>query len=205
MVKYTFIHPTKSGGTAIEKYFIKNYSDYITGRGHDNKCENNNNPIMVVRDVKTRFLSMYKYWKNGAIDTQFKRTEEWKKKHENVSIIDFINILKKKDKRELYSGFTTEKHFDNTTNWIKKNTDYKNIIIIMYELDLNEKIQKLINKLGIPNKNIPLSSVNISVSIDNEDELNNDVVNNFIVEYFKNDIILIDQIKTNPDLFKMVI
>ena len=28
---YTFIHPTKSGGTAVEEYFNKYYSEYITG------------------------------------------------------------------------------------------------------------------------------------------------------------------------------
>lgn len=50
--KYTFIHPTKSGGTTLQKYFEMYYKNYITGIGHENKCTNNNNPIIVVRDVK---------------------------------------------------------------------------------------------------------------------------------------------------------
>lgn len=51
---YRFIHPTKSGGTAVEKYFKKYYSNNICGEGHDNTCKNNNNPIIIVRDVKKK-------------------------------------------------------------------------------------------------------------------------------------------------------
>jgi hypothetical protein len=72
---YTFIHPTKSGGTALEQYFDKYYQKNIDiSGGHEVKCSNTNNPIIVVRDVKTRFYSMYKYWKNGAIDGLWKRS-----------------------------------------------------------------------------------------------------------------------------------
>ena len=41
---YTFIHPTKTGGTALEEYFGKNYCNYITGSGHSNKCNSCDNP-----------------------------------------------------------------------------------------------------------------------------------------------------------------
>jgi hypothetical protein len=204
MVKYTFIHPTKSGGTSIEEYFSEHYSDYIIGGGHVNICNNNNNPIIVIRDVKSRFFSMYKYWKYGALDTKYKRTEKWKKHYANASILYFINIFKK-NSANLYCEFLWGQHYYNSTKWIKENTDYKNIIIIKYESNLNEKIQQLINLLGIPNKNIPLPIKNISVNVDNEEELNNDYVNNFISEYFKDDIILINKIETNPELFKFVI
>jgi len=38
MVKYTFVHPTKSGGTSIADYFTDHYNDYINNAGHcDNK------------------------------------------------------------------------------------------------------------------------------------------------------------------------
>jgi hypothetical protein len=43
MDKYRFIHITKSGGTAVEQYFEKNYSDYIEGNGHVGVCDKNNN------------------------------------------------------------------------------------------------------------------------------------------------------------------
>jgi hypothetical protein len=203
MIIYTFIHPTKSGGTAIENYFEKYYSNYIIGIGHSNKCTNDNNPIIVVRDVKSRFLSMYKYWKNGSIDTNFKCNNEWKEKSNNISILEFINILKN-NKTQLYNDFIWHQHFDNTTTWIE-NTEYKNIIIIKYDKNLNDKIQKLINLLDIPNKNIQLPIENVSIPIDNEDELNHEEVNNFIAEYFKDDIQLLNTIENNPELFKLVI
>jgi hypothetical protein len=205
MNKYTFIQPTKTGGTSIGQYFNNYYSTYITSNGHNTICKNDNNPIIVVRDVSSRFLSMYKYWNNGTIDKMYNCDDGCKKKHKNFSfsILEFIDILKK-NKSQLYHCFIWSQHFDNTTTWIE-NTDYKNIIIIRYETDLNEKIQKLINILGIPNQNIPLPKINVSISIDNEHELNDPDVNEFIEEYFKNDIILFNSIQNNPELFKLVI
>ena len=203
---YTFIHPTKSGGTAIENYIKKHYSEHITGIGHDNICSNHNNPIIVVRDVKSRFISMYKYWKNGSIDTIFKRDINWKKKYKNFTILDFINILKF-DKKKLYNGFTWNQHFSNTSTWIN-NTDYKNIIIIKYDNNLNNKIQQLINYLKIPNKNIPLDVVNKSF-IDNYDkhfiQKYDKQIDEFIKIYFKDDFILVNKINNHPELFKTVI
>ena len=70
---YTFIHPTKSGGTACENFFYEYYREYIVGLGHDYNCNNNNNPIIIVRDIKSRFFSMFTYWKCGALDTKYKR------------------------------------------------------------------------------------------------------------------------------------
>ena len=202
---YTFIHPTKSGGTAIELYMNKYYSDYITGRGHGNVCTNYNNPIIVVRDVKSRFISMYKYWKNGAIDTRFKRDINWRKKYKNFTILDFINMLKF-NKKKLYSGFTWNQHFNSTSSWIN-NTDYKNIIIIKYDDNLNKKIHQLIDKLNIPNKNIPLGIVNKSF-VDNYDvqliHKYENQINQFIKVYFKDDIDLIYKINNHPELFKIV-
>lgn len=204
MTKYRFIHPTKSGGTAVERYFKQYYSNNICGQGHGDTCKNNNNPIIIVRDVKTRFYSMYKYWKNGAIDTQFKRNNEWCSEKSNISVLDFINMLKSKDK-QLYQGFTWDQHFAPTVRWIDPSCKYKNIIIIRYEENLNDKIQKLINRLGIKNKNIPVPVVNVSKNTNCKYDIENKIVNEFIQEYFKDDIELIHKINTKPELFKLVI
>ncbi len=203
--KYTFIHPTKSGGTAVENYFSKHYKDYITGTGHETKCTNTNNPIIIIRDVKSRFYSMYKYWKNGSIDSNFKRSSDFKEIHKSISILDFIDLLKY-NKEKLYHGFTWNQYFENTNKWIG-DTDYKNIIIIKYCNDLNDKIQKLINYLNIPNKNIPLTKYNVSVDMSDQDKLLMDDVNinEFIEDYFKDDIKLINIIENNPEQFKLVI
>ncbi len=204
MTQYTFIHPTKSGGTAVERYFKQHYSSTICGSGHGNICKNNNNPIIIIRDVKTRFYSMYKYWKNGAVDTKYKRNKEWGCKYTDTTVLDFINMLKKND-RQLYNGFTWKQHFEPTVKWIHPSCKYKNIIIIRYEENLNGKIQKLINRLGIPNKNIPVPIVNVSKSTNCEYNGNDDIINNFISDYFKSDIEFIHKINTQPELFKLVI
>ena len=106
------------------------------------KCSNNNNSIIIVRDAKSRFLSIYKYWKNGAIDTHYKPSSYYKEKNKDITILDFINIWKT-NKEYLLTDFTWDQHFHNITEWIG-NTEYKNIIIIKYEKDLNNKIQKKI-------------------------------------------------------------
>lgn len=205
MTNYTFIHPTKSGGTAVENYFKEHYSEYIQGYGHNTKCSDNNNPIIIIRDVKSRFLSIYKYWKSGS--ELFKRDIDWKTKCENISILDFIELLKNKDE-VLYREFTWDKHFYNTHWWIG-DAKTKNIIIIKYEKNLNDKIQILLNKLNIPNKNIPLSIINKSeTSNKDEDEyskLECEEVKTFIKHYYREDIELINKIETNPELFNMVI
>lgn len=201
-MKYTFIHPTKSGGIAVDEYFTEHYKEYISdSKLHKNKCTDTNNSIIVVRDVESRFLSMYKYWKYGS--DRWKRD---KKELKNISLIDFINLLKT-NKKKLYGDIIWNQHFDTTTAWI--NTDYKNIIVIRYTPNLNEKIQKLLQVLDIPNKYIPLPKTNISRTIDNEDDLrkqlNDPVVKEFIASYFKSDIELIEKIRFHPELFKHVI
>ena len=203
MTKYYFIHPTKSGGTAVERYFETHYSQYIEGKGHKPKCNNNRTSIVIVRDVKSRFLSMYKYWKNGSKDSQYKRNNDFKEKHKDVSIQDFINILKT-DKTKLFQGFTWNDHFENTTYWIG-NTNYENIIIVKYENDLNAKINQLIDKLGIPNKHIELPKVNVSDDNSFTEPTDDPTIDNFISEYFKKDIEFINDINHSPHLFKFVI
>lgn len=203
-MKYTFIHPTKCGGTSVEQYFQNNYSQYINAGGHGNKALNNNNPIIIVRDVKSRFISMFNYWKKGAIDTRFKRSKEFINKVKTVTILDFIELLKN-NKQSLYVDFTWNVHFQQTTQWI--NCNYDKLIVIKYENDLNNKINELINYLNINNKNIILEKKNITQKPNNNDIylFESKEVNEFIEEYFKDDIKLLDDINNNPELFKFVI
>lgn len=204
---FNFIHVTKSGGTALEEYFSAHYSAYITGRGHENICTNNNNPIIVIRDVKDRFFSMYKYWKNGSEKAGFKRTEQWNEQHKNVSIIDFINFLKTKNEI-LFNDFTWDQHFHPTTMWISPDMDYKKMIVIRYDNNLNDKAQKLIDFLCIPKPEnwVPVPFENVS-KIDNCDYSScmNEYVDAFISENFKCDTELIEKIEKHPELFKAVI
>ena len=75
--KYNFIHPTKTGGTSVEKFFNENYFHQINGgQGHAIRCGNNNKPIIIVRDPFSRFISMFMYWKYGATQGLFMRSKE---------------------------------------------------------------------------------------------------------------------------------
>ena len=81
------------------------------------------------------------------------------------------------------------------------------LCIIKYDDNLNKKINQLIDKLNIPNKNIPLGIVNKSF-VDNYDvqliHKYENQINQFIKVYFKDDIDLIDKINNHPELFKIV-
>ena len=208
MTKFTFIHVTKSGGTALETYFFEHYNAYITGRGHNEICTNSNNPIIVIRDAKDRFFSMYKYWKNGSEKAEFQRTEQWISQHKNVSIMDFIHMLKNKNEI-LYHNFTWDQHFCPTTTWISPDMDYKNLIVIKYDKNLNDKAQKLIDFLCIPKHEnwVPVPFTNVSKTVNCDHNLNecDECVDAFINEYFKCDIELMEKITKHPELFKAVI
>jgi hypothetical protein len=202
---YTFIHPTKTGGTAVEGYFKTFYPNHIQGEGHGNKCTANNKPIIIVRDVRSRFISMYKYWKRGAGDTRFKRDAVFVRENENVTILDFIRLLKK-NKRALCTGFTWDQHFANISKWIGK-TDYKHIVVVRYKDNLNDSVHKLLAALDIPDRNITLHRVNVSKSANDEEKrlFESPEVSEFITEYFKDDIELINTVNNNPEAFKLVI
>lgn len=208
--KYTLICPTKSGGTVTYEYLKKYYKAcfiFSNNQGyiniHKEICTNDNNPILIVRDVKDRFLSMYKYWKYGS--EKWKRDNKWKHIHKNTTILNFIRMLEENSK-SLITDFTWEQHFHNTTNWIKPGTNYKNIIIVKYEKNLEKKIKLLLNNLNIPNKNIYLPVVNKTISNQPEKELLEcEEVNKFIREYFKKDIEFQNTIQNHPELFNMVI
>lgn len=203
-MNYTFIHPTKTGGTACETYFEKYYNEYIKGKGHFNCCNNNNNPIIIIRDVTERFISIYKYWKYGPKDDNiFKKNNEELEKNKNYNMNDFISMIKNNNTEKLFNKTTWDKHFFQQNYWIN-NTEYKNIIIIKYDNNLNEKINKLITFIDIPNKNIPLPIVNTTKEND-ENIILSDENMIFIKNYFKDDYDLIEKINKNPELFKLVL
>ena len=202
-VIYTFIHPTKTGGTACETFFYEHYSEFIKGRGHDNKCMNYNNPIIIIRDPVDRFISMYKYWKYGSRDIDiYKRDSVFLKNYNNYTIKDFIHLIKNNQHEDLHQSFTWNQHFEPITNWIN-NVDYANIIVILYTKNLNEKINKLLSILNIKKKPVELPIINVSNNKENIQLDDNDIL--FVKSYFANDFKLYDDINNRPELFKRVI
>jgi hypothetical protein len=202
MNKYTFIHITKCGGSTVEQYFEKYYSEYIQGKSHAIVCGQNNNPIVIIREPFSRFISMYNYWKNGAESGLFMRNNEFKEKYSSYTIKDFINLVNNNNTNHLYTVFTQKEHFSGQHLWINKNV-YKNTIVILHTNNLNNKIQELLNYLKIPNKNINLPEINVSIKNNNIvlDETDKNIIRNL----YKEDFELWDNLINNKEMFKKVI
>ena len=195
--KFTFVHPTKCGGTSVEKFLDKYYSKYFYTNYHLNKCEKKNNSILIVRDPVDRFKSMYKYWKSGSeiFIHKTRHINDFK----NIDIKTFIKMIQN-NSNNLYNSFLHNIHYKPITHWIRDK--YENIIIVKYCKDLNIPFQKMINVFNIPNLNIKIPHINVSknkeqIILDDEDL-------QFIKEYFKTDYELIELINTNPRLFRSV-
>ena len=198
--KFTFVHPTKCGGTSIAEILRNNYSKFFTVvYEHKTLCYDRNNPIILVRDPVDRFKSMYKYWKYGS--EKYGNNLKIKNYNKNnITIKDYINLIKIKSPI-LNSSYTWDKHYSPITDWIKV-SNYKYLIIIKYCKDLNVPFQKMINTLNIPNLNIKIPHINISKT--REDIILDEEDLQFIKEHFKKDYELIDLINTNPTLFRSV-
>ena len=200
---HTFIHPTKTGGTAVERFFREHFKQEIKEDGHNLICQNDNNPIIIIRDPIERFLSMYYYWKNGSIDTEFKRGEKFKKDNQHINIKKFISLIKNNDTKKLHHTFTWDQHFFSQVKWLN-NIDLKNLIVIKYQKDLNYPIQNLLKYLEIDNKEISLPKINIT-NKNNENVILDDLDLQFIHKHYIKDFILIDKINLYPEMFKKVI
>jgi len=199
--RFSFIHPTKCGGTAVEIFLLENYSKYFVMQTHHKLCcTNYNNPIIIIRDPIERFISLFNYWKYGS--EIFIRDKFFLEKNKNITIKEFISLMKENKTNTLFHSFTWAKHFQKMTHWIN-NTDYKNIIILTYKNDMNYTIQKMLRLFNIPNiVDKKVEKCNISkgkeqVILDEEDI-------DFIKEYFKEDFDLIHLINTQPKLFRAV-
>ena len=200
--RFSFIHPTKCGGTAVENFLLKHYSKYFILKSHHIlTCNNYNNPIIIIRDPIERFISLFKYWKYGS--EIFIRDKLFLEKYKNISIKNFISLIKENKTNTLFYSFTWDKHFQKITHWIN-NTNYKNIIIIKYKNDMNFTIQKMLRLFNIPNLvDDKVEKCNITNNIEDVTLDHEDI--DFIHNYFKEDYHLIHLINTQPKLFRAVL
>ena len=201
--KYTFIHITKSGGSAVEIYFKKHYSKFIMGETHSYKAEKNNHPIVIVREPIERFISSYHYWKNGSYDRN-KRPQNFQAKYSNCSIKDYIHLIKHNIRTELVNGFTWREHLYKQDDWLNP-AFYANSIVIIYEPNLQNKIYQLLDYINVENKMISLPRYNITRCKEGENVIleKDDLL--WIREHFKEDFDLWDKLHFQQECFLKVI
>ena len=114
---YTFVHPTKSGGTAAEEYFAAHYPRRIRGRGHHGVCADAENPIIILREPMDRLKSIFLYWKAGADAGKHKVQDGWVHRLENMTISSLISMLAQSDDHLEFSdllykkGLISKMHF----------------------------------------------------------------------------------------------
>ena len=198
---YTFIHPTKTGGCTFEKYIGKHYNKYIkgSGRDHKKKCADVDNPIIIIREPYDRFISSYKYWKNGS--TGGTRPIDWKQFNNHVTIDDYIEMVKNKDTRLIFQ-YTWDAHYAPQTYWIKPE-DYKKTTVMIFSKDAMEnKVFDLLKKIHIKNKYIPYEKINVSYG-DNIVLTSQQMKK--IYKLYEDDFILWDKLHNNKSLFRNVI
>jgi hypothetical protein len=200
---YTFIHIPKCGGTAVENYFLKYYSDRITGTTHKWVATTTNNPIIILRDPIERFISLYHYWKNGSHGRN-SRNKDFTDKYGNYTIKDFIRLIKDHRQNELVVGYMWRVHYHPQINWIPKET-YKNAIIITYVNNLNHKIRELLEYCDISYNGISLERSNVTRKKEGEDVVLDSDDYDWLHEHFKEDFELWENAFLCPELFKKVI
>lgn len=199
-VKYRFIHPTKTGGSAVQYYFLDNYGEYISGKHHDDTCKMHENPIVIFREPYDRFCSMYRYWKTGS---KHFYPGKWKYRDRMDRDIDYFAKCIEDDKTEiLHDHYLWDVHFSPQKHWF--DCEYDKIIVLEYCNDLQRVIYKLLSSLDIPNKNIPLPIVNKTIQSDEHCNLSART-QSWFKDYFREDIDIYNKIKTNSKEFKLII
>ena len=202
----SFVHVTRAGGTALKRHFNKHLKEHVAVEkaNHQTRCTNDNNPIIVVRDVKSRLLSMYRYWLRGS--DRYKRSPEWVDANKGVTVKEFVRMIQSDDKR-LNNDFTWTQHFEPTTAWIPAGTAYQHIIVIRYDENMDGKLSALLSHLGINDVKLPsIRAVNVTrAGGEGLTELDDPEIVSFMNLYFQNDLALLKLIDRSPELFRLVV
>jgi hypothetical protein len=197
---YHFIHPTKSGGTALENFFLAHYKDHIEGRAHKARAADYPHPIIVVRDPYDRASSMFLYWKHGS--SKYKRTGGFRAKWKHLTLEQYLFKVKREDS-DLTETFTKEAHHAPTASWIGPES-YSKSIVIEYATDMNYCISALLSHTGIPNKGAKLPVVNPSLGELDIKEWT-PAAKQLVEEIFVDDFKLIQLMRTEAGKFAFVI
>jgi hypothetical protein len=207
-LEYTIINPTKTGGTCLNKIInrmIKNlYNNY---NSYEIYCQYSSstmkNPIITIRHPIPRFLSMYKYWKNGselAVD----------QKHQQLihdsTVKDFINMIKTNN-ANLNNTYRWDVHYKPMT-WFIGDAKLSDLIVLVNddETSILVKLKQFFAYAGENPELITDTNERINVSGGDGDELllldYDDIC--FIHDWYKDDIDLYEKALNSPELFKKV-
>lgn len=205
---YHFIHPTKTGGTAVEDFFFKYYSHLIEGKYHLQTAHKFEHPIITLREPMDRLRSIYMYWKYGATSGPFQRSTSWRKAHESTTIHDFLKLLSDipKHNAQLYVGFTNKHHFYEQSYWISP-AEYNRTIVLLYCKDMNSKTQQMLYFLNITDSNGSKEKVSITnpskVSHENMtlSKTDQNLIRN---QLFQKDFLLYETIIFHPEKFRRI-
>nr|WRJ69911.1 putative sulfotransferase [Oceanusvirus sp.] len=203
---YTFVHPTKTGGTAVEEYFKKYHAKHIRGVGHMHTCTNSPKPLIVIRDPMERFVSMFNYWRNGAVSGKYVRKKDWLPPCDTIS--EFVKRLQENDpkfvRKHLHKDFTTHLHFSEQSHWIKPG-DYAKTVVVVYDRQrMDEKIRDLLRYLHLPEKGLPLPRVNVTKTSPLEASEIGPKEEEWIRRRFKKDFELWHMVNKHQSRFKKV-
>lgn len=193
MAPYEFIHPTKTGGTAVEQLFRRHCGDVISGSGHNRVCKDFALPIVIVREPVDRFLSIFNYWRNGATAPPFTRDAPMKD-----DIDRFIRRLIRKESK-LLSWFITPKHFAPQSLWIDPSAYDRTTVVVYDRHELGIRINRLLDDLGVP----PAELQVVNTSRITHAHLT-DKQRRWIEWYYHDDFALWNLVHTDPDRFRAV-
>jgi len=198
--RLSFIHPTKSGGTAIEKFLSEYYSDQIDVQvGHKRTSRDVDCSLIVVRNPYDRAWSMFQYWKYGS--DIFTRTPEFLAENEHVTFEWFLDRVQFNPDR-VYGDFLWDVHFLPTSHWLDS-SDYHNTVAMEYHTDMNDSLQELFRKNDIIDKGVVLRTVNPTSGKAGHQWTSNERLR--VERIFASDFYLLNMMQNKPELFNQVI
>ena len=196
---YQFIHPTKSGGTALDRHLKAHYSKWIhgTGANHQEKAQNYENPIVVIRDPYKRAASMFRYWKFGT--KAHPRDAKFKARVASTTLEQYLVMVENRDPA-LRHGSTWGVHWKPTSHWITPD-DYAKSIVVEYSSNLDSALAKLLEFIGV-RKKATLEHVNTSEDVP---VLWTPKAKTLVRTLYAQDFELVKAMKETPSRFALVV
>ena len=197
--QYQFIHPTNSGGTALERHFKAHYAKWIhgTGHSHNEKARDYPHPIVLVRDPFERACSMFRHWKYGTKSQP--RDAGFKARFASATLEEYLVMVDNRAPALRYKA-TWNAHWKPTSHWITPE-DYAKSVVIEYSPNLDEALTQLFEYIGAA-KTHSLEIINKSVKTPVEWTANAKAL---VRKMYAQDFELLLAMREEPSRFALVI